>query len=163
MLISIVVAAAENNVIGLRGELPWHLPEDLKHFRSITMGKPIVMGRLTHESIGKALPGRRNIVISRQADYTAAGCDVVESPAAALDAVVDADEVMIIGGGRIYAQMLSMAQRIYLTRVQAEPPGDAYFPALNESEWRRIGHENFPAGPARAAGFSFDVLQRIGS
>ncbi|MEQ8207175.1 MAG: dihydrofolate reductase, partial [Woeseia sp.] len=139
----------------------WHLPEDLKRFRSTTMGKPIVMGRLTHESIGKALPGRRNIVISRQPGYTAVGCEVVASPEAALAAAAGEDEVMIIGGGRIYEQMLPMTDRIYLTRVRSEPNGDAFFPALNESEWQLVESEDFPAGPTRQLGFSVDILQRV--
>lgn len=160
MMISIIVAAAENNVIGQQGELPWHLPEDLKRFRSITMGKPIVMGRLTHESIGKALPGRRNIVISRQPGYAAAGCEVVPSPQAALDAAAGEDEVMIIGGGRIYEQMLPMTDRIYLTRVRSQPQGDAFFPALNETDWQLLESEDFPASPNRPLGFSVDTLQR---
>ncbi len=155
-----IVAAATNNVIGLRGELPWHLPDDLRRFRSLTMGKPILMGRLTHESIGRALPGRRNLVISRQPNYRAEGCHVFASPAAALAAAADADEVMVIGGGRIYRQLLPQTDRIYLTRVHASPEGDAFFPALDLSEWRVTDIEEFPASDERPLGYSFETLDR---
>ncbi|NNL54609.1 MAG: dihydrofolate reductase, partial [Woeseia sp.] len=121
MRVSIIVAAATNRVIGLRGELPWHLPDDLRRFRKLTTGKPVIMGRLTHESIGRPLPDRRNIVVSRQPGYQPAGCEVVASPTAALDAVADSEEAMVIGGGRIYKQMLPLCNRIYLTRVHANP------------------------------------------
>ena len=151
MTVSIIVAAATNNVIGVNGELPWHLSADLKRFKAITMGKPIVMGRLTHESIGKALPGRLNIVISRQPGYRAAGCEVVDSPDAALAVANDAEEIMVIGGGRIYAEMLPLADRIYLTRVHANPDGDAFFPDLDPAEWRITEREDFAADSATAA------------
>lgn len=159
--ISLIVAAAANNVIGLDGAMPWHLTEDLKRFKKLTMGKPIVMGRLTFESIGKALPGRRNIVITRQADYVADGCEVVASPTAALDATADAREVMVIGGGRIYQQFLPLADKVYLTRVHAEPEGDAFFPALDRHEWQVIDFEDHPAGDDRPLGFSYETLQRV--
>lgn len=163
MRVSIVVAAATNNVIGKDGRMPWHLPEDLRHFRELTMGKPIVMGRLTHESIGRALPGRRNLVISRQPAYRADGCEVVSSPAAALTvaADADADEVMVIGGGRIYQQMLPLADGVYLTRVHARPEGDAFFPALNADEWQAVEIEEFPPdAEKRPFGFSFETWKR---
>lgn len=163
MLVSIIVAAASNNVIGQNGKLPWHLPEDLKRFRAITMGKPIVMGRLTHESIGKALPGRRNIVLSRQPGYRAAGCEVVETPTAALNTSADENEVMIIGGGRIYQQLLPLTNRIYLTRVDAHPEGDAFFPKLDAREWQVTEREVFASGPSRPLGFTFEILQRVAS
>jgi len=159
--VSLIVAAAANNVIGHAGKLPWRLPEDLRRFRALTMGKPIIMGRLTHESIGRALPGRRNIVISRQSGYRAAGCEVVATPAAALDLAAGADEVMVIGGGRIYQQMLPLADRIYLTRVQAEPEGDAYFPVLDDARWQIIEFDDFAVTAGRPVGFSFAVLQRV--
>ncbi len=159
--VSLIVAAATNNVIGLRGELPWHLPDDLKRFKRLTMGKPVVMGRLTHESIGRALPGRRNIVISRQPRYAAEGCEVVATPEAALELAHDADEIMVIGGGRIYAQLLPQADRIYLTRVLARPEGDAFFPELDPADWRIAGIEEHPAGADGTPGSSFQVLERV--
>lgn len=161
MAVSLIVAAAANNVIGHGGKLPWRLPEDMRRFRVLTMGKAVIMGRLTHESIGRALPGRRNIVISRQSGYRASGCDVVATPAAALDLAADAGEVMVIGGGRIYQQMLPLADRIYLTRVHAEPEGDAFFPVLDDAQWQIIEFDEFAVTAERPVGFSFAVLQRV--
>ena len=134
-MISLVVAAATNGVIGRDGALPWRLSDDLRRFKVLTMGKPIVMGRLTHESIGVPLPGRQNIVITRDADYVAEGCDVVMSPDAALEAAGSADEIMIIGGEQIYKEFLPMADRVYMTRVAAAVDGDARFPELAATEW----------------------------
>lgn len=155
-----VVAASTNNVIGADGRLPWRLPDDLKRFKAITMGKPIIMGRLTHESIGRPLPGRQNIVITRQANYVTAGCDVVASPADALRAAGDAGEVLIVGGGEIYRQFLRRAQRIYLTRVHESIGGDAFFPELRDEEWRLVTREDCPAGDAGTPAFSFQVFER---
>ena len=130
MKISIVVAHSANNVIGKDGSLPWHLSEDLKRFKAITMGKPIIMGRRTYESIGRALPGRQNIVITRQADFIADGCDVVCGINEAIQIAGDANEVMIIGGGNIYLQFLSTTTRIYRTRIDVTTEGDTFFPEL---------------------------------
>ena len=160
MRITLVVAASANDVIGRDGALPWHISEDLKHFKAITMGHPIVMGRRTFESIGRALPGRLNVVVTRNADYTAEGCTVVDSPAAALRAAEGADEVMIIGGSEIYRLFLPMAHRIHMTRVQAEVEGDATFPPLDPAEWRLVDEEQFPAGEGREYAFSFQTLER---
>jgi len=164
MLISIVVAASTNNVIGNNGQLPWRLSDDLKHFKAITLGKPIVMGRLTWESIGRALPGRQNIVMTRQAGFVAEDCDVVSSPAAALQAAEGADEVMIIGGGRIYEMFLPQARRVYLTRVQAVIDGDTFFPAIvegdGERDWRLVSCDPHPADDANEFGFEFRVYER---
>ena len=160
MLISIVVAASTNNVIGKNGQLPWRLPDDLKYFRAITMGKPIVMGRLTWESIGRPLPGRQNIVITRNPDYVAEGCDVVTSPAAALGVAGEAAEVMIIGGGRIYELFLPQARRLYLTRVQVDVDGDTYFPAISEDDWRLVSCDAHAAEDANEFGFEFRVYER---
>jgi len=140
-MISLVVAVSTNHVIGVAGELPWHLADDLKRFKALTMGKPIVMGRKTFESIGRPLPGRQNIVITRQAAYTADGCDVVASMRAAIMATDGAAEVMVIGGGDIYRLFLPLADRVYLTRVDVKLPGDAYFSALDMSYWSEIARE----------------------
>jgi dihydrofolate reductase len=137
-MISLIVAASTNNVIGVQGELPWRLSGDLQRFKAITMGKPIVMGRLTYDSIGRPLPGRQNIVITRQADFEAEGCDVVQSIDAAIEAAGDAEEIMIIGGSHIYQEFLPRADRVYLTRVQAEVEGDTFLPELVADEWREI-------------------------
>jgi dihydrofolate reductase len=156
MKISIIVAASTNNVIGKDGGLPWRLPEDLKRFKEITMGKPMIMGRATWESIGRALPGRQNIVLTRQANLVAEGCDVVGTIDEALVAAGNAKEVMIIGGGDLYRQFLSRAGRIYFTRVHTSIDGDTSFPELNENEWRVAAEEHFPGGSARE--FAFDIL-----
>lgn len=158
--ISLIVAAAANNVIGKDGTLPWRLPDDLRRFKTITMGKPIVMGRLTYESIGRPLPGRQNIVITRRPGFAAEGCDVVACPADALRAAGDAEEVIVIGGGEIYRQFLRRADRIYLTRVDAEIEGDTFFPQLDPDEWAVISSESFPADQGREYDYAFEVLER---
>jgi len=160
MLISIVVAASTNNVIGVGGELPWRLADDLKNFKAITLGKPIIMGRLTWESIGRPLPGRQNIVMSRQAGFSADGCDVVTTPAAALAAAGVADEVMIIGGGRIYEMFLPKARRLYLTRVHADIDGDTFFPSIDTADWKLIGSEAREADASNEFAFDFRIYER---
>lgn len=161
MIISLVVAASANNVIGVAGALPWRLPEDLRHFKDITMGKPVIMGRTTHESIGRPLPGRRNIVMTRQPGYAAEGCEVAPGPDEALAAAGDAGEVMVIGGGEVYREFLPKAGRIYLTRVQAEIAGDTLFPELDMDEWEVVDVEEFPAGDEREFGFDIETLERV--
>jgi dihydrofolate reductase len=158
--VSIIVAASANNVIGKDGQLPWHLPEDLKRFKKITMGKPMIMGRLTFESIGRALPGRRSIVVSRQAGYVAEGCDVVTTPETALKLAASADEVMIIGGGNLYTQLLPQTERIYLTRIHADIDGDTFFPNLESQDWQLVASETLPADKNRTNKVSFEVLER---
>ncbi len=130
MVISIIAAMAENRVIGRAGGLPWRIPEDLRHFREVTMGHPIIMGRKTFEQIGRPLPGRMNIVLTRQPGYQAPGCRVCHSLADALAACAGADEVFICGGGELYRQTISVADRIYLTVVEGEWAGDTLFPAI---------------------------------
>jgi dihydrofolate reductase len=133
---SIIVAAAQNNAIGGNNDLLWRIPEDLKRFKALTMGKICIMGRKTFESIGKALPGRRFVVISRDKSYQLADCTVVQSLEEALALGKNEAEVMIIGGGEIYRQALPYTDRIYLTRVMADFEGDTYFPELAANEWR---------------------------
>jgi dihydrofolate reductase len=161
MKVSIIVAASANNVIGADGGLPWRLSEDLRRFKEITMGKPMIMGRLTFESIGKALPGRRSIVLSRQADFKPAGVDVVATPEAALELAGDVDEVMIIGGGKVYEQYLPMTDRIYLTRVHTAIEGDTYFPEISENEWRIVSSQPLPPNDERPFSISFQTLERV--
>jgi dihydrofolate reductase len=132
MRISLIVAMAANRVIGRAGQLPWHLPGDLARFKRLTMGYPLIMGRKTFESIGRALPGRRTIVLSRQADYRAAGCRVVNGLDEALKLVWDDDEVFICGGEEVYRQALPLAQRIYLTELDRAVAGDSFFPEIPE-------------------------------
>ena len=158
--ISLIVAASANNVIGVDGGLPWHLPEDLRRFKEITMGKPMIMGRATWESIGRALPGRTSIVVTRQPDYEAQGAFVVDGIDAAIEAAGDVDEIMVIGGGEIYRQVLARADRIYMTRVHAELDGDTRFPALDMADWSLSAAESFPAGEGREFGFDIQTLDR---
>jgi len=159
-MISIVVAASTNNVIGVDGELPWRISDDLKRFKALTMGKPIVMGRLTWESIGRPLPGRQNIVITRQAGFSADGCDVVASPAAALSAAGDATEIMIIGGSQIYELFLPKSGRLYVTRVHTEIDGDAFFPAINEADWELVDTESHGLSDVNEFAFDFRTYER---
>lgn len=160
MRISLIVAAATNNVIGRDGRLPWHLSEDLKRFKRLTTGKPVIMGRLTHEAIGKPLPDRRNIVISSRNDLDIEGCEVVATPEAALALAAGAEEIMVIGGGNVYEQVLPMAGRIYMTRVDAMPDGDTFFPEINNEEWQVVEQENRPADESTKYSFSFITLDR---
>ena len=162
-LISLIVAASSNNVIGVQGELPWRLSADLKRFKALTVGKPIVMGRLTWESIGRPLPGRQNIVITRNTNFSAQGCDVVSSPADALRVAGDAGEVMIIGGSQIYDLFLPKAGRIYLTRVLTEVSGDAFFPALDAAIWKQRDTEPHAADERNQFAFEFSTYDRITS
>lgn len=159
-MISLIVAVSTNNVIGTEGELPWRLSDDLKRFKRLTMGKPIVMGRLTWESIGRPLPSRQNIVLTRQADFDASGCDVVSSPAEALRVAGDAAEIVIIGGSQIYDLFLPRAGRLYLTRVHAEVDGDAFFPELDEEAWTLVGSETHAADDANQFAFEFRTYER---
>ena len=160
-MISIIVAAAANNVIGAQGDLPWRLSDDLKRFKAVTMGKPIVMGRKTWESIGRALPGRRNIVITRQQGFTAEGCDVVQSTDEAIAVAGDVGEIMVIGGSEIYGLFLPMAQRLYMTRVHADVSGDAFFPDIDEDMWQLVSDEACPADSRNEFDFSFRIYERI--
>jgi len=162
MRISIIVAMADDSVIGKDNELPWHLPADLQHFKQITMGKPILMGRRTWESIGRPLPGRTSIVITRDAGYSAPGCIVVQSIEAALQAAAkQADEAMIIGGADLYGQMLSRTDTIYLTRVHAGFEGDTVFPQLEESEWREVERVDYEPDLKNPWRYSFIRLERV--
>ncbi len=159
-MISLIVAASTNNVIGVQGELPWRLSDDLKRFKALTIGKPIVMGRLTFESIGRALPGRQNIVITRQKNTIAEGCDVVDSPAAALSVAKNASEIMVIGGGQIYDLFFPKASRLYVTRVHTAVEGDAFFPAIDSSEWALTANEAHLASEKNEYDFTFEVYER---
>ena len=161
MRLSIVVAMAANRVIGRDNRLPWHLPADLKHFRQLTTGKPILMGRKTWESIGRPLPERTNIVITRDTDYAAAGCVVVHSIDAALRAAGHNDEVMVIGGSELYRQVLPQVTTIYLTRVHADIEGDAVFPEIDESEWREVERTDCVPDEKNAHAYSFITLERV--
>lgn len=135
MIVSIIAAMDRNHLIGNKNQLPWHLPADFTHFKTVTMGKPIIMGRKTFESIGKPLPGRTNIVLSRNPDMNFEGTICVNSFEDALAAVTDEDEVMVIGGSAIYKMLLPQIDRMYITYVDAEFEGDAWFPEFDKSQW----------------------------
>jgi dihydrofolate reductase len=135
MIHSFVVAAARNGVIGQTNRMPWHLPSDLAFFKRLTMGHPVVMGRKTYESIGKPLPGRKNIVITRDPAFQAPGCVIVDSLDAAYRAAGDVDEVFVIGGAQVYEAAMPTVDRIYLTEVEAEIEGDTWFPRFDRSQW----------------------------
>ena len=151
---------ARNRVIGRDNQLPWKLPADLAYFKRVTMGHPIVMGRRTYESIGRALPGRLNIVVSRNPQFGAPGCTVVPSLAEAWRAAGDAEEVCVIGGTSIFAEALPAADRIHLTEVEAEVPGDTWFPEFDRSEWSEREVERHPADERHAHPFRILVLDR---
>lgn len=161
MNISIIVAMATNRVIGHENRLPWHLPADLQHFKQITMGKPILMGRKTWESIGRPLPGRTNIVITRDESYSADGCVVVHSLDAALEAARDSDEIMVIGGAEFYRQVLPRASTLYLTLVEGEFEGDAFFPEIDGNEWREVEHSHHGPDEKNPHAYSFIRLERV--
>lgn len=161
MDISLVVAMDRNRLIGSGNALPWHLTADLRHFKKLTMGHPVVMGRRTWESIGKPLPGRTNIVLTRQKDYEAPGAVVVDSIESAKEQAGDQAELMVIGGAELYRQALAEADRIYLTEVHAEFEGDTYFPEMNMDEWACMSREDFGKDEKNPHDYSFVVLERI--
>ncbi|GAA5131341.1 dihydrofolate reductase [Alloalcanivorax gelatiniphagus] len=164
--LAMMAAKASNDVIGRDNKLPWYLPNDLKYFKQATLGKPIIMGRNTWESLKRPLPGRTNIVITRQGDYHAEGAKVVATLDQALElaehvALIDGqDEVVVIGGAQIYALALPRADRLYLTEVHAEVPGDTYFPAVDAAQWREIGRDDFQAEGPNPYDYSFVVYER---
>lgn len=161
MKISLILAVSENDVIGKDNALPWRLPADLKYFKAVTLGKPVLMGRKTWDSLGKPLPGRLNIVISRQADLQLPGAVVAPSMNEAMRAAGSAEELMIIGGAEIFREALPRADRIYLTRVHAHIEGDVFFSALNPTEWREASREDYAADERHAYAYSFLVLERV--
>ncbi len=153
-MISIIVAIARNNTIGSANSMPWHLPEDFKHFKQVTMGKVVIMGRKTYESIGRPLPGRRNIVISRNAALRIEGCDTATSLEAALAMCDPKAENFIIGGGEIYRQAMPIADKLYITHIDANFDGDTQFPQIG-SEWQEISREHFESGTGFPHPFDF--------
>jgi dihydrofolate reductase len=156
--ITLIAAMARNRAIGVDGGMPWHLPGELQHFKAATMGKPIVMGRKTWESIGRPLPGRQNIVVTRNAEFRAAGCDIAASLDEAL-ALASGPEVMIIGGGQLYAQALPDADRMLLTRVDCEPGADTWFPPWDPGDWRVVGRRRERSDERNP--LSYEVLELV--
>lgn len=163
MRISIIVAASENNVIGINNMLPWRLPTDLKYFKSTTLGKPIVMGRKTFESLGKPLPGRPNIVITRQKEFQPEGAYVVGSVEEGIEKAKSfgGDELFITGGSQIFEQAWPLVERIYLTRVYAVVHGDAFFPQLDGAEFELVTDERHEADEKNQYSFAFQVWERV--
>lgn len=168
MKLSLIVATAHNNVIGRNNELPWHLPQDLKYFKSVTLGKPIIMGRKTFESIGKPLPGRTNIVVTRQKNWNFAGVLVAKSVEEALEIGQQfraeqnsfADEIMVIGGAQIYRHTLPIADRVYQTKIDAKVDGgDAHFPELSSTQWKLTSE--LPGDSDANLKHNFLVFERI--
>ena len=161
-MISIIVAMAKNRVIGANGAIPWHLPEELKRFKHLTLGHHLIMGRRTWESIGRPLPGRTSVVVTRQRGYRAPGAKVVHSLDEALAACGADDEVFVIGGAELYAQALPRAARLYLTTVEADVPGDTRMPEWAAGDWREVSAETFLADERHRHAFRCAVYERVG-
>ena len=163
--LSLIAALGENRVIGVDNSMPWHLPGDFKYFKATTLGKPIIMGRKTWDSLGRPLPGRLNIVVSRQTDLALEGAQVFPSLEAAVERAEawalehGADELMLIGGAQLYAQGLAQADRLYLTRVALSPEGDAWFPAFDENQWKLVSNLPNPAEGDKPA-YNFEVWEK---
>jgi dihydrofolate reductase len=159
-IVSLVWAMSENRVIGVKNRLPWHLPADLRHFKKLTLGKPILMGRKTWESLPGLLPEREHIVLTRDKNYTADGCTVVHSFENALARSTDVSEIMVVGGTALYELALPQADRLYLTLVHATLEGDAFFPIFDQSQWRETDRRYHPADDKNVYAMSFISLER---
>ena len=161
--ISLIVAIAQNRVIGKNNQMPWHFPADLKHFKKVTYGSPIIMGRKTFESIGKPLPGRKSIIISRQKDYSLNfdSVEIVHSFSDAAKAAKDYEEAFVIGGSDIYKLALPFAEKIYMTKLDLEVAGDTYFPELDSQKWTLVDEEHHQADEKNPHDYSFLVFERI--
>lgn len=158
--LTLIAALGKNRAIGLNGRMPWHLPAELQHFKRTTMGKSLVMGRKTWQAIGRPLPGRQNIVVSRNPGFTADGIEVVNSLIAALQ-IASSREVMVIGGGQLYELALPLAGRMVLTLVDIEPEADTWFPEWDQTEWEKTGEERFEADEQNPLAYSIIELKRV--
>lgn len=159
--ISLIAAMAKDRVIGKDNDMPWHLPADLQHFKRVTLGKPVIMGRRTFESIGRPLPGRKNIVITRNVDWSHDGVEVVSSTDMAMSLVTDAEEVMIIGGGKIYEQFLAKADSLYLTFIDLTVEGDTCFPDWTKvGTWQQVSHESHHSDEKNVFSYEFIKLDK---
>jgi dihydrofolate reductase len=158
--ITLIAAMGKNRAIGLDGRMPWHLPAELQHFKQATMGKAILMGRKTWQSIGRPLPGRQNIVISRNPDFAAAGADVTTSLTAAID-IAEADEIMVIGGGQLYTLALPLARRLVLTLIDIEPEADTWFPEWDINQWQQTEERHFQIDDSNKLAYRIVELTRI--
>lgn len=161
MKVSLIVAMAKNRVIGAENRIPWHLPNELRLFKSLTMGHHIVMGRKTYESINRLLPGRTTVIVTRQRDYTVPGAIVAHSVEEALDACKGDDECFVIGGADLFREALPFADRLYLTVVDAEPAGDTFMPAVDMADWRETQCESFPADEKHPHAYRYTVFERV--
>lgn len=162
MILSLIVALDRNHGIGVQNRLPWHLPADLRHFKTVTSGHTVIMGRKTYESIGKALPNRRNVVISRSANYKAEGCEVLNNLVDAIASCKNEKEVFVIGGSEIYGQALPLADKLYITRVKTVTDADAFFPPFHEADWELIHLEEHKSDQKNEFDYSFCIYQRKG-
>jgi len=160
LMIALIAALAENRVIGNHNALPWQLPADLKHFRELTIGHPVIMGRRNYESIGRALPDRANIVVTRRTDFRAPDCVVANSLENAFATCRSARDVFVIGGADVYSQTIDRADRLFLTLVHAAVPGDTLFPEIDWSSWREVARERHEADSRHAHAFSFVTFDR---
>lgn len=160
MIVSIIVAAAENQVIGGNNQLLWSLPNDMKWFKSVTTGHTVIMGRKTYESMGRALPNRRNIIISRKSEFIAEGCEVAHSLEEALRLTANEEEVFIIGGGEIYKQAWEQADKLYLTRVHTIKEGDTVIPEIRADQWTEESEESHPADEKHPYAYSFIIYHK---
>ena len=160
MILSVITAMDENSLIGKDNGLPWTLPADLQFFKRVTMAKPVIMGRKTFESIGRPLPGRRNIIITRDKSFVAEGCEIVFSTEEACKVVADVDEAMVIGGANVYQQFLARADRLYMTRVHGKFDGDAWFPEIDFNLWKLSKNEDHQADEKNECDYSFQVYDR---
>lgn len=163
MIISIIVAMDRQGIIGMNYKLPWHLSSDLRYFKKITMGKPIIMGRKTHASIGRPLPGRENIILSADAGFRAEGCTVMNSLEQVFEYLKGREEIVFMGGADVYAQVLGRTDRIYLTEVHADVAGDTRFPSFDRSAWEEISRQDCRADEKNEYDYSFVILERSNS
>lgn len=159
-MIALIAALNNRRVIGRDNRLPWRIPADLRHFRQTTMGKPLIMGRRNHASIGRALPGRKNIVLTRDPLFFAEGCQVANTPEQALALAEGADEIMVIGGAEIYRLFLPRTDRMYLTWVDSDDDGDTYFPDYDPDEWMVVDEQTLPAGADSPVALTYQTLER---
>jgi len=160
-MISLIWAQGENGLIGKGSALPWRLPADMAWFRKQTMGKPILMGRKTFESIGKPLPGRTNLILTRQAGFTAEGCTVVHSLEEAKVAASDTEEIMVMGGAQVYALAMPEAGKLYCTQIHATFEGDTWFPAFDQSEWKEVFREEHGPDERNAFAYTFRIMEKM--
>ncbi|MDR2195820.1 MAG: dihydrofolate reductase [Gallionellaceae bacterium] len=161
MKLALIVAMAQNRTIGINNTLPWHIPADLKHFKALTMGHTMIMGRKTFDSIGKPLPGRRTVVVTRNRELQIEGCTVVNSLQDALAACVGEEEVFVVGGAELYAQALPLADTLYVTEVLQEVEGDAHFPAIDLSQWRETSREPHSQTEPQAVKYHFVTYRHL--